>query len=205
MKQKAKLQEKVQTLFATIQAAETQEEQEQAGQDLAELGEASALTSEKLESAIGQLEAKLQARPKDKPLKKAVRVLRKDLLPRLEKYETQQEILGDRNSFSKTDPDATFMRMKEDHMRNGQLKPGYNVQIGTENPFIIGYSLHQRPTDARCLKLHLEKVKATLGKLPKTVIADAGYGGEENYAYLEGEQREALVKYSTYHKEKSKK
>ncbi|RUT40342.1 hypothetical protein EJP82_25330 [Paenibacillus anaericanus] len=71
-----------------------------------------------------QLEANLQSRPKDKPLKKAVRVLRKDLLPRLRKYETQQEILGDRNSFSKTDHDATFMRMKKDHMRNGQLKLG---------------------------------------------------------------------------------
>ncbi len=205
VKQKAKLQEKVHTLFATIEAAEKQEENEQSGQDLAELGEATTLTSEKLESAIQQLEGDLQSRPKDKPLKKAVRTLRKDLLPRLQKYETQQEILGDRNSFSKTDHDATFMRMKEDHMRNGQLKPGYNVQIGTENQFIIGYSLHQRPTDTRCLKPHLEKVKAALGKLPKTIIADAGYGGEENYAYLESEQLEALVKYSTYHKEKSKK
>jgi len=69
------------------------------------------------------------------------------------------------------------MRMKEDHMRNGQLKPGYNVQIGTENQFIITYSLHQRPTDTRCLKPHLEKAKAALGQLPKTIIADAGYGG----------------------------
>ncbi len=205
VKQKAKLQEKVQTLFAAIEEAEKQEEHEQAGQDLAELGEASSLTSEKLEAAVQQLEAKLQTKPKDKSLKKAVRVLRKDLLPRLQKYEHQQEILGDRNSYSKTDLDATFMRMKEDHMRNGQLKPGYNVQIGTENQFIVGYSLHQRPTDTRCLKPHLEKVKTALGKLPGTVIADAGYGGEENYAYLESEELEAVMKYSTYHKEKSKK
>lgn len=97
------------------------------------------------------------------------------------------------------------MRMKEDHMRNGQLKPGYNVQIGTENQFIIGYSLHKRPRDTRCLKPHLEIVKAALGKLPRTVIADAGYGGEENYAYLENEQLEAVVKYGTYHQEKTKK
>ncbi|MBP1155783.1 hypothetical protein ACVKN2_000822 [Paenibacillus sp. PvR018] len=90
-------------------------------------------------------------------------------------------------------------------MRNGQLKPGYNVQIGTENQFIIGYSLHQRPTDTRCMKPHLEKVKAAFGKLPGTVIADAGYGGEENYAYLEDEQIKAVVKYNTYHKEKSRK
>jgi transposase len=204
VKQQAKLQEKVQTLFATIAESERQDEQEHAGRDLPELGETAQITSEKLADAVAHLEAKLQEKPKDKPLKQAIRMLRKDLLPRLQKYEAQQKILGDRNSFSKTDPDATFMRMKEDHMRNGQLKPGYNVQIGTEDQFIVGYSLHQRPTDTRCMKPHLEKVKFALGKLPGTVIADAGYGGEENYAYLEDENTEALVKYSTYHKEKSK-
>jgi transposase len=205
VKHKARLEEKVKTLFAHIEEAERQEEQEQQGRDLLELGEASTITSEKLEKAVQQLEEKLQEKPKDKPLKKAVRMVRKDLLPRLRAYEHHQEVLGERNSYSKTDPDATFMRMKEDHMRNGQLKPGYNVQIGTENQFIVGYSLHQRPTDTRCLKPHLEKVKAALGKLPGTVIADAGYGGEENYAYLEESQIKAVVKYSTYHKEKSKK
>lgn len=60
------------------------------------------------------------------------------MLPRLLKYEQYQMLLGDRSSFSKTGPDATFMRMKDDHMRNGQLKPGYNVQIGTENQFLFG-------------------------------------------------------------------
>ncbi|WP_178024854.1 IS1182 family transposase [uncultured Paenibacillus sp.] len=204
VKQKAKLEEKVRSLFATIEETEKKENQEQAGQDLAELGEASSLTSEKLEKAVHQLEEKLQQAPKDKPLKKAVRTLRTDLLPRLQRYEQQLEILGERNSYSKTDPDATFMRMKEDHMRNGQLKPGYNVQIGTENQFIVGYSLHQRPTDTRTLKPHLEKVKMQLGQLPGTVIADAGYGSEENYAYLEGENVRAIVKYNTYHKEKTK-
>ncbi|MNN23696.1 Transposase DDE domain protein [compost metagenome] len=157
-----------------------------------------------MELAVRQLEEKLQEKPKDKPLKKAVRTLRKDLLPRLQKYEIHEEILGTRKSYSKTDHDATFMRMKEDHMRNGQLKPGYNVQIGTENQFILGYSVHQRPTDTRCLIPHLEKVKSQLGKLPSTVIADAGYGGEENYDYLEQHEIEGIVKYSTYHREKSK-
>lgn len=204
VKHKAKLQEKVQTLFATIEAAESQEERMQAGQDLSELGEVSEITSQKLETAVKQLEERLHAKPKDKHLKKAVRVLRKDLLPRLQTYESHQKILENRNSYSKTDKDATFMRMKEDHMRNGQLKPGYNVHIGTENQFILGYSVHQRPTDTRCLIPHLEKVKSALGKLPATVIADAGYGGEENYDYLEENEVEAIVKYSTYHREKSK-
>jgi transposase len=157
VKHKAKLQDKVKTLFATIDETEKQENHEHGGTDLSELGEASKITSEKLETAVKQLEEKLQEKPKDKPLKKAVRQLRKDLLPRLQKYEASQEILGNRNSYSKTDPDATFMRMKEDHMQNGQLKPGYNVQIGTENQFIVGYSLHQRPTDTRCLIPHLRK------------------------------------------------
>ncbi|WNS41935.1 transposase [Paenibacillus sp. MMS20-IR301] len=137
-------------------------------------------------------------------MKKAVRKLRKVLLPRLLKYEQYQRLLGDRNSFSKTDPDATFMRMKEDHMRNGQLKPDYNVQIGTENQFILAYSLHPRPTDTRFLQPHIKKTRRFLGKRPKTVIADAGYGSEENYAYLEKKEIQAVVKYGSYHKEKSK-
>ena len=199
------LRNKVRALFEQIEELEMKEERQHGGQDLSELGESSEMTSEKLEKAVKRLETKLQEEPKDKPLKKIVKQIRRDFLPRLTKYEQQQATFGDRNSYSKTDPDATFMRMKEDHMQNGQLKPGYNVQIGTENQFIVGYSLHQRPTDTRCLKPHLDQVKAALGKLPSTVIADAGYGGEENFAYLESEQVEALVKYSTYHKEKTKK
>lgn len=73
-----------------------------------------------LEQAVQQLENKLKEKPKDKPLKKAIHVVRKDLLPRLQKYEIRQETLGKHSSFSKTDNDATFMCMKEDHTRNGQ-------------------------------------------------------------------------------------
>ncbi|PEM36951.1 hypothetical protein CN634_18300 [Bacillus pseudomycoides] len=68
--------------------------------------------------------------------------LKEDYLSRLQKYESHQETFGDRNSFSKTDPEATFMRMKEDPMKNSQLRAGYNVQVGTENQCIVGYSLH---------------------------------------------------------------
>jgi len=204
VKQKAKLEEKVKALFAGIEQLQLEEDREHGGGDLLELGEGAELTSEKLEAATARLEAKLKEEPKNKEVKRAVKQLRKDLLPRQQKYETQLGILGERNSYSKTDPDATFMRMKEDHMKNGQLKPGYNVQVGTENQFIVGYSLHQRPTDTRCLIPHLEKLKATLGRLPKTVVADAGYGGEENYAYLEKEELEPLVKYNTFYKETSK-
>lgn len=203
-KHHANLQSKVKALFEDIDELERREETLHEGQEISELGEEAEVTSEKLEDAVKKLEKKLEEKPKDKPLKRAVKQIRRDFLPRLTRYEHQRETFGDRNSFSKTDPDATFMRMKEDHMRNGQLKPGYNVQIGTENQFIVGYSLHQRPTDTRCLKPHLDKVAAALNRRPKTVIADAGYGGEENYEYLQDQQMEAIVKYSTYHKEKSK-
>lgn len=63
----------------------------------------------------------------------------------------QKETFGNRNSFSKTDTDATFMRVKEDPMLNGQLKPAYNLQIATSNQFITGYQLFPNPTDTRTL------------------------------------------------------
>lgn len=74
---------------------------------------------------------------KRRKLRKVLRKVKDDFLVRAEKYETYQETFEGRNSFSKTDTDATFMRMKDDHMRNGQLKPGYNLQIATENQFVL--------------------------------------------------------------------
>ena len=77
-------------------------------------------------------------------MKKAKRELEKNYIPREEKYEEQAKKFQGRNSYSKKDEDATFMRMEEDHIRNGQLKAGYNIQMGTENQFVPGYSIHQR-------------------------------------------------------------
>ena len=68
-----------------------------------------------------------------------------------ESIEFQKSILKDRNSYSKTDHDATFMRMKEDHMKNGQLKPGYNLQIATNSQFVLSYNVYQNPTDTRTM------------------------------------------------------
>ncbi len=131
----------------------------------------------------------------------ALKKLEEDCLPRQRKYEDQERKLAGRNSYSKTDVDATFMRMKDDYMKNGQLKPGYNLQMGTEGQFVVGFSVHQRPGDPGCLVPHLQGVKAKLGRLPKNVIADSGYGSEENYAYLDAEQVGNYVKYNTFGKE----
>ena len=124
--------------------------------------------------------------------------MKKDLLPRKQKYEEQKATFDDRNSFSKTDKDATFLCMNGDHMKNGQLKAGYNVQIGTEGQFITGFSLHQRAGDLGCLIPHLDLMKKYDRPKPKTLIADSGYGSEETYDYCESEEIEALVQYITH-------
>jgi hypothetical protein len=95
------------------------------------------------------------------------------------------------------------MRMKEDHMKNGQLKPGYNVQTGTEGQFIIGYSLHQRAGDTQCLIEHLEHVKQYI-PLPQNIIGDSGYGSEENYTYLEEQGKKAYIPYHTLDQEQKR-
>lgn len=86
-------------------------------------------------------------------------------------------------------------------MGNGQLKPGYNVQMGTSNQVVVHATLHQRPGDTACAIPHLESLGAQLGELPDAVVADAGYGSEENYAWLDARGVEAFVKYGTYHRE----
>jgi transposase len=159
--------------------------------------------SPKPDEKLAKLKKKRGRRGKSKLQKAqdALKKLQEDSLPRQKKYEDQERKLAGRNSYSKTDVDATFMRMKDDYMKNGQLKPGYNLQMGTEGQFVVGFSVHQRPGDPGCLVPHLQGVKDKLGRLPKNVIADSGYGSEENYAYLEQEQLGSYVKYNTFGKE----
>jgi hypothetical protein len=200
------LREKVVIHLKEIDLIEEAENAEYSQQDLPEMGNGKEINSAAITEFAKKIDERLAETPNDKPLKKAKKAIAEDYLPRMEKYENQLEILEDRKSYSKTDTDATFMRMKEDHMKNGQLKPGYNVQIGTEEQFITGYSIHQKPGDTTTLKGHVEQVKERMGgKVPKNIITDAGYGSEENYEYLEGENITAYVKYNTFHKEASKK
>ena len=203
---KEALTKKCEQLFREIDAEEDDENGLYGDKDLPELGEGLEIDSAAIREMAERIDARLAEVPKDGKLKKASRLLHKDYLPRMEKYEHQERVLEERNSYSKTDTDATFMRMKEDHMRNGQLKPAYNVQIGTENQFIVGYSIHRRPGDTSCMIGHLERLKDQLkDKTPSMLVADAGYGSEENYSYLEDCKIEACVKYGVYHKEKNRK
>ena len=130
---KTNLQKKIRGLLDEIEEIEAAEEAKYGDRDLEEVGEGKEIKAEDLKEAVEKINEALRKDEKNKRLKKAKRVIEKDFLPRQEKYERYSETFKGRNSFSKTDEDATFMRMKEDHMTNGQLKPGYNIQMGTEN------------------------------------------------------------------------
>ena len=95
------------------------------------------------------------------------------------------------------------MRMKEDHMKNGQLKPAYNLQLSTHGQYVVNYSIHPNPNDTLTLQPHLELYQSRYGFYPGTCTADAGYGSEENYSYLKENSIEAFVKYGLFHKELS--
>jgi len=144
---------------------------------------------------------KINKENRTKAQQKKVKELTNKLLPKLEEYEDKLETCGKRNSFSKTDPDATFMRMKEDAMKNGQLKPGYNLQIATENQFVTNLDLFANPTDTLTLIPFMELSQKRFGILPQECCADSGYGSEENYEYLEKHEIQAFVKYNYFHKE----
>lgn len=125
----------------------------------------------------------------------------KDYNYKLQEYETCIEILDGRNSYSKSDTDATFMRMKEDAMRNGQTKPSYNLQIATEQQFITDFALYPNPTDTLTMIPFLKSFAYRYGKNAGTVVADSGYGSEENYRYMSENEMTAYVRYNYFHKE----
>lgn len=128
-----------------------------------------------------------------------------ELLNKGNEYMEMLRICGKRKSYSKTDPEATFMRMKEDHMGNGQLKPGYNLQIGVSGEYIAGLSLFPNPTDTTTLIPFLERMKAKLNRSFSDIVADMGYASEENYTYLEENGQNAYIKPADHEVKKSRK
>lgn len=195
-KHKAKLEEKIKTVLQEIDShikTDAKENTSELPQNID-----TALLKEKL----SELNTKLKQSPKT--IAKQLETLQNEHLPRLEKYEKQLEILGDRNSYSKTDTDASFMRLKDDHMQNGQLKPAYNAQISSEEQFITHYSIHQTAGDTTTLESHLNGFEEAYNQQSKDVVTDAGYGSEENYEMLEAKGIDAYVKYNYFHKEQKR-
>ncbi|SEL68034.1 transposase, IS4 family [Parapedobacter koreensis] len=196
-KNKAKLEAKISSVLSDI---ESQIKADQSG--LKHADTAKPIDSRELKEKLSELNNKLK--DTGKTTQKQLKKLQEEHLPRLEQYEYQLEMLGGRNSYSKTDTDATFMRLKDDHMQNGQLKPAYNAQISTEEQFITHCSIHQTAGDTTTLAGHLEGFQQQCGTQSREVVADSGYGSEENYEMLESRGIEAFVKYNYFHREQKR-
>lgn len=204
----AKLQATLKTYFQEeinplIQEAIVLDDQEPVTSE--QLTEFSQILEEELKSVNQVIEenpvkGKDERKTKRRKLKKVLRKVRDDFSARAQKYETYQATFTGRNSFSKTDTDATFMRMKDDHMRNGQLKAGYNLQIATENQFVLHYGIFPNPTDTKTLLPFLDSYPHDA----KTIVADAGYGSEENLLTLDQEEINHLIKYGRFGKEQKR-
>ncbi len=125
-------------------------------------------------------------------------------IERKDKYNSYNSTFKGRNSFSKTDVDATFMHMKEDHMRNSQLKPGYNMQIAVNSEYIVGVDISSQRSDQLTLIPMLENLKNNLPQKYGNIVADAGYESEENYQYLKENNQASYIKPQNYEQSKKR-
>ncbi len=203
-KNRAKLMDKIKVLLSQVDDA--------IAQDKAADEEVVSFTPETLTEIADELRQSLseQPAPKSKEEKKTIREKKKQVAQlekmrdKLSEYDNHLETLGERNSYSKSDTDATFMRMKEDAMNNGQTKPGYNLQIATENQFITDFGFFHNPNDTGTMIPFFESFSNRYGHFAKEVCADSGYGSEENYSFMEAHEMEAYVKYNFFHKEQKR-
>lgn len=198
-KNRAKLQDKIRVLLQQID--------EVIAQDKASESETVEFTPQTVTALIGELNEALSTKPEPttKEEKKQVGERKKQIKElekhrdKLSEYDNRLEQMAGRNSMSKTDSDATFMRMKEDAMNNGQTKPGYNLQISAENQFITDFALFHNPTDTLTLIPFFNSFLDRYGHLPSVAVADSGYGSEENYRFMDEAGMEAYVKYNRFH------
>ena len=138
------------------------------------------------------------------PLQKSIETL-EEALSKLKEYTQKIHICGERNSYSKTDNDATFMRMKEDTMGNGQLKPAFNLQHGVDSEYITWLTIGPQPTDTTTLIPFLKDAEHHLKFKYKNITADAGYESEENYLFLEANNQISFIKPANYEISKTRK
>lgn len=206
---KAAVLERVEGLLDRVAQLQAEEDLRYGHRDLEEVGEgkevAVMLNSDRLGAYLVSLNALIAEASADKVRQKELKKVRTALVgeqEKLDKYEQQEQILDGRNSFSKTDVDATAMRMKDD-----RLLPAYNVQHSTGNQFIVNYTIEQNASDSVTLRAHLGKMDERFEGLPvpeqQNLCGDAGYGSEENYAVMEGRNMNPYVKYPLFYQEQS--
>ncbi len=196
---KQAVNERAQEILKEVQALNEQEDAEFGEGGLPESGDHSDLSSAELRETCKQLNANLEqqeAKRKNK-IRRLTKKLEKEAA-QLEKYEQQESVLGDRNSYSRTDEDATFMRMKNTE----ELRAGYNVQVGTQDGFITGCSVHQCANDGVILPDHLQQREQLGLSKPERMVGDAGYGQEQNYRLAEEKEIEPFLKYPGFERDK---
>jgi len=197
---KEQLRESVKQFLEEIKQINHQEDNQYGENSLEELGNNKEINSEKLKSVVQELNKELEEKAEKKNkdgIRRRINQLEKKS-EKLQQYEEQENILGSRNSYSKTDNDATMMRMKG----TDELRPGYNEQISTEGQFIVNYSVHPNSSDTATFVSHLRKiVKRGKKYLPKNYVGDAAYGSEENYHALAELEIENFLKYNTFFRE----
>lgn len=159
------------------------------------------ITSNQVTELVNKLDSILKDKEISPEIKKKLDYSKKKYVNKFAEYEQKLAILEERNSYSKSDNDATFMRMKDDVMQNGQLKAGYNVQISTNQQYIVNYGIFQNPSDSTTLPKHLDEFERKYNQVPELVCTDAGYGSEENYQHAENKGIKAIYKYNYFHQE----
>lgn len=189
---KAKMEEQLKELWSYAESVAAEELKDETPQSFAPV------SAQQVKAVIEKIDQVLEGKPVPSKTRQKLNYARRHWPDNIARYAQQEAILGDRNSYSKTDPDATFMRMKEDHMKNGQLKPAYNLQFSSENQYIVNYSLHQTPTDTTTLSQHLKSFHALYKSYPTVLVADAGYGSEENYQLLANRKIKGYVKHNQF-------
>lgn len=206
---KAAVLERIEILLQEAQRLQAQEDKCYSGGDLAEVGVGKdisvVLNSERVGACLVNLNTLIEEACADKVRQRALKKVKaslEDEQEKLSKYELQEQVLGQRNSYSKTDEDATVMRMKDD-----RLLPAYNVQHTTAGQYMVNYTVEQNASDSATLLPHLDKMDTRLEGVPvpetQNLGGDAGYGSEENYCALEERHMTAYIKYPLWHQEQS--
>lgn len=190
-------EEKCRALFKEIDALNEEEDRQYGEKDLEETG-SQAIDNQSIKNQVEKLDQVITNTEEKRLVRKAESLKKKveEQQEKIDRYDQQLSISGQRSGYSQTDKEATAM-----YLKNDELMPAYNVVASSENQFITGFSVHQNPNDATCFKEHLQK----LSLKPATITADSIFGTEHNYELLEGVDIESYLKFPTFHQEQTRK
>ncbi len=201
-KRQKSIDEEIGQLFDYIDKVNDEEDEIFGNKDLPEQ-ERNGFDKGKVKEIVEKINKRIKdekvSREKGAEIKKKVRRI-EELTVKKEEYKNKKYILGERNSYSKTDNDAVAMLMKD----KKSIKPGYNEGVSIENGFVLDFVMSDNCGDSKSFVPLMNGTIDNLGKTPDTATADSAYGNEENHAFLESKKIGNYLKYNLYHKEKSK-